>query len=81
MPDGTRKYGKFIQKMLDKEKIDKGRASAIRIRMNGLIEARSHLSNRIKMLKSQGKCVKVLEKSLKAYDKDIAGFKKTLGES
>ena len=65
--------------MLNKDKIDKGREEAIRIRMSGLITARNSLDAKIKNLKNQGADVTALEKALKSYDRDINGHKKTLG--
>lgn len=65
--------------MLNKDKIDKGREEAIRLRMSGLITARNSLDAKIKNLKKQGADVTALEKALKSYDRDISGYKKTLG--
>lgn len=78
MPSGTREFGRHIE-MLNKDKIDKGREEAIRIRMSGLITARNSLDAKIKNLKNQGADVTALEKALKSYDRDINGHKKTLG--
>ena len=65
--------------MLNKDKIDKGREEAIRVRMSGLITTRNSLDAKIKNLKRQGADVTALEKALKSYDRDISGYRKTLG--
>lgn len=78
MQSGIKESGRHTQ-MLNKDKIDKGREEAIRLRMSGLITARNSLDAKIKNLKKQGADVTALEKALKSYDRDISGYKKTLG--
>lgn len=65
--------------MNGKQKMDDGRNNAISIRLSETTKARNVLKEKIKIQKAQGFDVTRLEKMLKAYDRDIVGYKTTLG--
>lgn len=59
--------------------LDKGKAKQISLKLKGAIEARNALKTKIATMKANGEDTKTLEGSVSAYDRDIAGYRKTLG--
>lgn len=48
-------------------------------RLTGAINARNMVQSQIDALKAKGKDTSALEKMVKVYDRDIQGYRKTLG--
>lgn len=48
-------------------------------RLTGAINARNTVQSQIDALKAKGKDTCTLEKMVKVYDRDIQGYRKTLG--
>lgn len=57
----------------------KGSELVVKTRLAQAEQARNSLAHTIKNSKKSGDDVSSLEKMLKAYNRDIAGYKKTLG--
>lgn len=72
MPNGINVYGKHTGGNMAEQKDIKGR-------LEGAINARSIVKLQIDALKAQGKDTSALEKMVKVYDRDIKGYRKTLG--
>lgn len=72
MPNGISEYGKHIGVNMPKH-------GEIQGRLSGAINARNIVQSQIDVLRAQGKDVKTLEKMIKVYNRDIEGYRKTLG--
>lgn len=59
--------------------LDKGKVKQISMKLKGAIDARNALKIKIAEMKANGEDTKTLEGSVSAYDRDIAGYRKTLG--